>query len=70
MSNLTPDEIEAMAAQAGLDKLTETHLQQLQRVTNDKQAQPATLPVAELTPADEPANVFVVSSARDQGKSP
>lgn len=60
MNSLTKEEIQAMAVQAGLDKLTETHLQQLRRVTNDKHAQPALLPVAALTPADEPANVFVV----------
>lgn len=62
MNSLTPEDIRAMAAQVGLDKLSETHLRQLLRVTQEKRAQPAALPVAGLTPADEPANVFVVVS--------
>lgn len=61
MNRLTQEDIRAMAAQVGLDKLSETHLQQLLQVTHDKRAQPAALRVAALTPADEPANVFVVS---------
>ncbi len=58
MSDLTPDEIQAMAAQVGLGRLSQAHLQQLLRVTNDKRAQQAALPVANLTAADEPAHAF------------
>jgi len=56
--DLTLDQIRAMAAEIGLTRLTEEHLQQLLRATQAARARRAALPVATLTPADEPAHVF------------
>ena len=55
---LTLEEVRAMAAEIGLTRLTEEHLQQLLRATRVARARRAALPVATLTPADEPAHVF------------
>lgn len=57
---VTLDEIRRMAAEIGLARLTDEHLQQLLRATNVAQQRRATLPTAGLTPADEPAHVFSV----------
>jgi len=56
--SLTLDEIRRMAAEIGLTRLTDEHLQQLLRATQAARARRAALPVATLTPADEPAHVF------------
>lgn len=64
-NDLTLDEIKAMAESIGLTRFTEAHLLQLQRVTNAKRAQHPALPVAHLTPADEPANVFNAADGID-----
>ncbi|HEY9447269.1 MAG TPA: hypothetical protein VIQ62_09375 [Burkholderiales bacterium] len=59
MSNeITLDEVRRMAADAGLTRLTDEHLQQLQRATKIAQSRRSALPTAGLTPADEPAHVF------------
>jgi len=55
---LTLDEIRRMAAEIGLTRLTDEHLQQLLRATQAARARRAALPVATLGPADEPAHVF------------
>jgi hypothetical protein len=56
--NLTADEVRKLAAEIGLTRLTDEHLQQLVRATKIARARRATLPVASLVPADEPAHVF------------
>lgn len=56
--NLTLDQVRKMAAEAGLTRLTNEHLEQLLRSTKAARARRATLPVASLVPADEPAHVF------------
>ena len=55
---LTLEEVRRMAAEIGLTRLTDEHLQQLLRATQAARARRATLPVATLGPADEPAHVF------------
>jgi len=47
-----------MAAEIGLARLTEAHLQELLRATRAARARRAALPVATLVPADEPSHVF------------
>lgn len=54
----TSEELRAMAADIGLTRLTDEHLQQLLKATRTAQARRAALPVARLVPADEPAHVF------------
>jgi hypothetical protein len=56
--SLTLDEIRRMAADIGMTRLTDAHLQELLRATRTARARRATLPLANLTPADEPAHVF------------
>ena len=55
---LTAKEIQAMAAEIGLTRLTDEHLQQLLKATRIARARRATMPVATLVPADEPAHVY------------
>ena len=55
---LTLDEIRRMAAEIGMTRLTDQHLQELLRATRTARARRAALPFANLTPADEPAHVF------------
>jgi hypothetical protein len=55
---LTLDEVRRMAAEIGLTRLTERHLQELLRATRAARARRATLSIATLSPADEPAHVF------------
>ena len=54
---LTLEEVKKMAADVGM-RLTGEHLDQLLRATRAARARRATLPVATLDPADEPAHVF------------
>jgi len=56
--DLTLEDVRAMAAEIGLTRLTEAHLQQLLRATQVARARRAALPIATLGPADEPAHVF------------
>ncbi|OGA50217.1 MAG: hypothetical protein A3F74_16595 [Betaproteobacteria bacterium RIFCSPLOWO2_12_FULL_62_58] len=55
---LTLDEIRKMAAEIGMTRLTDEHLQQLLRATKTARARRAALPVENLGPADEPAHVY------------
>jgi hypothetical protein len=57
-NDLTIEEIRRMAADAGLTRLTDEHLQQLLRATKVAQGRRASLRTADLTAADEPAHVF------------
>jgi hypothetical protein len=61
---LTLDEIRTLAAEIGLTRLTDEHLQQLLRATRAARARRAVLPVAGLTPADEPAHVYRFEAGR------
>jgi len=61
---LTLDEIRRMAAEIGMTRLTEAHLQELLRATRTARARRASLPIASLTPADEPAHVFRLEADR------
>ena len=61
---LTLDEVRRMAADIGLTRLTDEHLQQLLRATKTARARRASLPIGTLTPADEPMHVFRL----EQGK--
>jgi hypothetical protein len=56
--NLTLDDIKKMAADIGLARLTEEHLQQLMVATRQARSRRDALPVAGLVPADEPSHVF------------
>jgi hypothetical protein len=55
---LTLEAIRKMAAEIGLTRLTDEHLQELLRATRVARARRAALPLATLRPADEPAHVF------------
>jgi hypothetical protein len=55
---LTLNEVRKLAADIGWKDLTDEHLEQLLRATRAARARRATLPVATLDPADEPAHVF------------
>jgi hypothetical protein len=56
--DLTLEEVRVMAAQIGLTRLTDAHLQELLRAIRVARARRAALPIATLRPADEPAHVF------------
>lgn len=56
--DLTLDDVRKMAAGIGMTQLDDTSLQQLLRATRVARARRTTLPVADITPADEPAHVF------------
>ena len=49
-----------MAAEIGMTRLTDGHLQELLRATRTARARRAALPIGSLTPAEEPAHVFVL----------
>ena len=56
--SLTLDEVRRMAAEIGMTRLADEHLQQLLRATNVARARRKALPLGEIAPADEPAHVF------------
>jgi len=56
--DLTLEEVRRMAAEIGLARLTQEHLEELRRATRAARAHRAALPVASLVPADEPAHVY------------
>lgn len=56
--SLTLDEVRRMAAEIGMTRLTDEHLQQLLRATRTARARRASLPIGSLSPADEPMHVF------------
>lgn len=67
--DLTLDEIENMAAQIGLTKLSKAQLEQLRRVTIAKRSlTPVTL-AEQLTVADEPACIFSLDVMSAGGKN-
>ena len=55
---LTLEDVRALAAEIGLTRLTDAHLQELLRATRVARARRAALPLETLRPADEPALVF------------
>jgi len=57
-TEVTLEDVRRMAADAGLTRLTDEHLEQLLRATKTAQARRAAMPKGELTPADEPAHVY------------
>lgn len=61
--DLTLEDVRRMAAEIGMTRLTDEHLQELLRATRIARERRAALPVASLGPADEPAHVFRLSSA-------
>lgn len=54
----TVDDVRAMAAEIGMTRLTDEHVQDLFRATKAARARRAALPLEKLSPADEPAHVF------------
>ena len=60
----TLDEMRRMAAEIGLTRLTDEHLQQLLNATRTARARRASLPFATLVPADEPAHVYRFEPAK------
>jgi hypothetical protein len=64
--NLTLDDIRSMAADIGMSRLTDEHLQQLLRATKTAQARRALLHLERLVPADEPAHVFRLTATGDR----
>jgi hypothetical protein len=56
--NLSIDEMRKLAADIGLTRLTDAHLQELLRTTNAARARRATLDHDTLTYADEPSHLF------------
>lgn len=55
---LTPDELRQMAADIGMTRLTDAHLQELTRATEFARDRRKTLATATLTYADEPAHIL------------
>ena len=56
--DITLDGVRAMAADAGLTRLTDEHLQQLLRATRLANARRNALRTDDLAPSDEPSHVF------------
>jgi hypothetical protein len=63
---ITLDDVRRMAADIGLTRLNDAHLQELLRATRAARERSAALPIADLTPADEPAHVYCVG--REPGR--
>ena len=59
---LTLDEVRKLAAEIGMQNLSEAQLQELLRAAQAARARRAALPLAQLGPADEPAHVFRLSA--------
>ena len=57
-TNLTVEQIRALAADAGFERFTVEHLQQLTRATNQSRARAQKLGSERLRYADEPAHVY------------
>ena len=64
--SLTLEEVKKMAAEIGMTRLTGEHLQQLLRAARAARARRATLPIATLVPADEPAHVYRLDAKGSQ----
>lgn len=56
--SLTLDDIRKMAAEMGMTRLTDEHLQELLRAARTARVRRSALPLANLDPTDEPAHVF------------
>ena len=56
--NLPLGEVKRMAEEIGMIHLSDEHLEELLRATNAARERRSALPVANLTPADEPAHVY------------
>jgi hypothetical protein len=54
----TPEDIRRMAADIGLTRLSDAHLEELLQATRTAYARRSKLESAQLTYADEPAHVF------------
>ena len=65
-NEITLEDVRRMAADAGLTRLTDEHLQELLRATKTAQARRAAMPNVDLTPADEPAHVFRLDRRSDR----
>jgi hypothetical protein len=64
--SLTLEEVRRMAAEIGMTRLTDEHLQQLLRATRAARSRREALPVATLGPADEPAHVYHLDAERSR----
>jgi hypothetical protein len=62
--SLSLDEIRRMAAEIGMTRLTDGHLQELLRATRIARVRRASLPIGNLSPADEPAHVFRLEDSK------
>jgi hypothetical protein len=60
--NLSIDDVRKLAADIGLTRLADAHLQELLRATNAARARRATLDNDTLTCADEPSHVFSLNT--------
>ena len=63
-TELTPDQVRALAADAGLERLTAEHIEQLTRATNAARARRDSIRRETLVPSDEPAHVFRSEDSR------
>jgi demethoxyubiquinone hydroxylase (CLK1/Coq7/Cat5 family) len=61
-TDLTLEQVRALAEQAGLGRYTDEHLQQLMRTTNASRARVERMRLDKLTYADEPAHVFAADA--------
>ena len=60
--NLSMDDVRKLAADIGMTRLTDAHLQELLRATNAARARRASLHNDTLTYADEPSHVFSLTT--------
>ena len=65
-NEVTLEDVRRMAADVGLTRLTDQHMQELLRATKTAQARRAAMPQTDLTPADESAHVFRLDSGSDK----
>lgn len=65
-TEITLEELRRMAADVGLTRLTDEHLQQLLRATQAARQRRGALPTGSLTPADEPAHVYFAERHADR----
>lgn len=63
--DLTLNDVKKLAAEIGMNRLTDEHLQQLLRATKAARARRAGLPL-ELGPADEPAYVYTLDTGESR----
>lgn len=63
---LTLEQVREMAADIGLTRLTDVHLQDLLRATNAARARRASMRNDTLTYTDEPSHVFSLNTGESQ----